>query len=110
MLSADVIREVRRMLDEDEMSQRAVAVRLKVSRGTVWAVANGRRGIRLGELHLPSQKIHASQHLPERCPGCGGFVFMPCRLCAARAFAERREMLATINFPPRKPQPPQQAA
>jgi hypothetical protein len=110
MLSAAVIREVIRLLDEEELSQRAIALRLDVSRGTVWAVAQGRRGLDFGDQRPRAAKRNASRHLPARCPGCGGFVFLPCRLCTTRAFARRRVLLTTLDGTPAGSASPRRAA
>jgi hypothetical protein len=107
MLSADVIREVRRLLDEDELSQRAIAARLNISRGVVNAVAHRRR-----DEHGPRSRWANPQPAgayPDRCPTCGGLVFMPCRLCTTRAFAERQRLLLMPTHP-QEPPPPRRAA
>ena len=83
------VREIRRLLDEGDLSQRDVAVRLGVSRGTVWRIASGRRGLHGGGEVIQFVKKEATQSLPTRCPGCGGKVYLPCRLCRTRAFARR---------------------
>jgi hypothetical protein len=110
MLSAAVIQEVRRLLDEEELSQRAIAARLNVSRGTVWAVVHRQRGLHVCDMSTHARKQHASQRLPERCSTCGGFVFMPCRLCSTRAFTQRRHFLATFDDAPQTPPSPRRAA
>ncbi|NOY40868.1 MAG: hypothetical protein GXP26_03390 [Planctomycetes bacterium] len=96
MLSLALIEEVQRHLDEGRLSQRKIAWKLRVSRGTVGAIANGNRGIygrepECGELRLPDMEMPA-----ERCFTCGGMVHKPCLLCLARAFRRRRKLLAEI--------------
>ncbi len=85
MLHVDVIREIRRLLNDEDMSQRTIAARLGVSRGVVGQIASGCRGLygrdRLGRWTIR----HSPNSIPERCPGCGGQVYMPCRLCTIRA-------------------------
>jgi hypothetical protein len=85
MLSTAAIDEVRRMLREGRLSQRGIASKTGVSRGTVNAIALGKR------LDRPARKITSDDGflppsgLPVRCPGCGGKVQMPCLLCYVRS-------------------------
>jgi hypothetical protein len=83
MIAASVVEEIRELLHEGELSQRKIARRMEVSRGTVLAIACGRRpnydDRRRRENYLPNPS-----GLPRRCPGCGGMVQMPCLLCYVR--------------------------
>ena len=45
MLPLATVQEIRRLLDEGQLSQRKIAAQLGVSRGTVGAIASGRRGM-----------------------------------------------------------------
>jgi len=67
-----------------------------VSRGTVSAIATGRRG---EEVRRQSNDDYAALGQPtgpvERCPGCGGMVEMPCRLCRAQSVAARSPAVVT---------------
>jgi len=74
-----VIAEAKRLLAAG-LSQRAIARRLGISRGTVGAIATGRR---------PDYESLKGDNEPEkvRCTGCGGMVAMPCRACRVRAAA-----------------------
>lgn len=89
MLALEKVLEVKRLLDEGNLSRRAIAAQTGASRGTVNAIANGERG-----LHGRRQEDLEDDGLPrlstvaERCPGCGGLVFMPCVLCEARLYTE----------------------
>ena len=84
MIAPAVIAEVRRLLAEDKLSQRKISRVTGVSRGTVSAIAAGRRpdypprAPQDGEEPAPSGRA-------ARCPRCGSMVFLPCRLCRARA-------------------------
>jgi hypothetical protein len=103
MYTLAVVDEIRRLLDQGELSQRAIARRLGVSRKVVAAVAAGRR--RSSEPVAPQPpKLVATEVLPVRCRGCGGLVYPPCRLCRAR---QRREFLRNLRKlstpPPRRP-------
>ena len=43
MIASDIVKEIRQMLAEGSLSQRAIAERMGVSRGTVCAIAHGKR-------------------------------------------------------------------
>ncbi len=83
-------REIRRLLDEGKLSQRKIALLMGVSRGTVSAIASGKRPDyeeiwrkRNGGFVPPS-----GPHV--RCRGCGGKARMPCLVCHVRKIAESR--------------------
>jgi hypothetical protein len=101
MLDTSVVDEVQRMLDEGTHSQRHIARLLKLSRGTVLSIANGRRP----DYELLRAKRQAEAELPEgpleRCPTCGGMAYMPCRLCLmrARAVSSPRKPPSKFTFP-----------
>jgi hypothetical protein len=88
MIAQAVVDEVRRLLLDEVLSQRKIARRLGISRGTVGAIAQGRRSDYsrsdecIGLLAPPGP--------PRRCPGCGGLVQMPCLLCHIRAMKAAR--------------------
>jgi hypothetical protein len=89
MLAVSVVEQIQGLLDEGTLSQRQIAERLGVSRGSVTTIALGRRRNR------PARPSAADFILPSgtpmRCPGCGGMVQMPCLLCSVRAAKERRK-------------------
>ncbi len=90
MLEMAVVREIRDLLATGELSQRKIARRIGVSRGTVNAIAQGKRpddGARHGG---SADELFRPQGLPERCPGCGGMVLMPCLACHVRTIRDRR--------------------
>lgn len=85
MIAFDVIREVKRLLAERELSQRAIALRTGISRGTVHNVATGKRP----DYEARAEALAAANPPPPdelavRCAGCGGLVHLPCRACATR--------------------------
>ena len=92
MIAEKVVAEIRRLLRSGSVSQRAIARRVGVSRGTVGAIALGRRGDRetFSREDDDSPADYAPAGPPRRCPGCGGLVFMPCLLCRLRATSPRR--------------------
>jgi len=91
MIAPRVIEQIQALLRQGELSQRRIARQLGVSRGTVQAVATGRR-----EPRRVAGTNHTAESLPfragplERCPGCGGMVYMPCLACHVRSIRERR--------------------
>jgi hypothetical protein len=85
MIATTVVDEIQRMLREGHLSQRTIAVRIGVSRGTVNAIALGKH------VRNPVRRPRGEEEgfipptgLPVRCPGCGGKVQMPCLLCYIR--------------------------
>ncbi len=77
-----MVDQVRQLLAEGKISQRKIARQLSISRGTVGAIASGKREDHVGKPPEESYRL-----LPAvRCPGCGGNVHPPCRLCRVRAF------------------------
>jgi len=100
MLSADRIQEVRQLLAQPELSQRTIARMTGVSRATIGAVASGRRPDYQPRVRA-DEEDDRPQGPPERCRGCGGLVFMPCRLCKVRAIkaADRELALKARNNP-----------
>jgi hypothetical protein len=87
MIAENMITEVRRLLAEKSLSQREIAKRTGVSRGTVSAVASGKR--RNGPRPLRSSDecggFRPPTGMPTRCRGCGALTQMPCLACYIRA-------------------------
>jgi transcriptional regulator with XRE-family HTH domain len=83
MLAPRTIDEIRRLILSGNLSQRKIARRLGVSRGTVNAVALGKRP-RPHDRRL-ERPLAAPLGPVVRCPGCGGLVHSPCLLCRVRA-------------------------
>ncbi len=82
MLTIEQVGEVKRLLDEGRLSRRGIARAVGVSRGTVDKIANGKRGL-VGT--PPAEGLLERSAIAQRCPGCGGRVFMPCVYCEAVA-------------------------
>ena len=84
MIAPEIIGKIRKLLKESGHSQRKIAKETGVSRGTVNAIALGRRRdreprqSREGDGFTPPSGVHS------RCPTCGGLVQMPCLLCQLR--------------------------
>lgn len=85
MIAPSVVQEVRRLLAEGELSQRRIARMTGISRGTVGAIAAGRRPDYQSLRCAADDEFPQPTGPPQRCPGCGGMVYMPCRLCRTRA-------------------------
>ena len=90
MIAQVVVDEIQSLLDEGELSQRRIARRLGVSRGTVHAIANGKRPDYCTLRH-DTDGFLPPVGPPRRCPSCGGMVLMPCLLCHVRSRAGGRE-------------------
>jgi len=93
MLSLSIVEEIDRLLREGTLSQRKIAARLGVSRGTVGAISKGRRGIYGKEPQADDAGPLVPQGPPERCPRCGFTVYMPCLICRTRDYRTRRAAL-----------------
>ncbi len=90
MLPLTTIKQIHLHLEQGELSQRQIAEMLGVSRGTVHAIASGRRGL-YGTAADANEVGLAFKGTAVRCPGCGAHVFMPCLLCRAREVREPHE-------------------
>jgi transcriptional regulator with XRE-family HTH domain len=93
MLQKTLIDEIDRLVKAGWLSQRQIAQRLGVSRGTVSAIASGRRGLYGAETAAPLRH-HASSE-PARCTACGYRVFLPCQICRAREEKEKKSNCGT---------------
>ena len=107
MLAPSMVKEICRLLAEGNFSQRQIARLTGVSRGTIGAIASGKRP----DYELRSRTEDEFERLagpPRRCPTCGGMVYMPCRLCALRkqlaSKKKKRRQLDPLPNPP--PDPP----
>ncbi len=98
MLPLVVVEKVRRMLDERKMSHRKIADKLGISRGTVGAIASGRRGVYGREPGQKSPTLCCLELPPERCSGCGATVYLPCVLCSVRKYQARQNRIQSISM------------
>ena len=78
MLAQGVVDQVRSLLAEGALSQREIARRLRISRGSVGAIARGTRPDYTNDFTYPSGPAR-------RCPECGVKVQMPCLACQLEA-------------------------
>jgi len=85
MIAPAMIDSIRELLAAGQLSQRKIARRLGVSRGTVAGVAAGRRP---DYEAIRRKREESRQPIPlgplGRCATCGGLVYQPCRLCELR--------------------------
>ncbi len=100
MIAPSVANQIKRLLSEGRYSQRKIARMTGVSRGTVGAIATGKRPDYEALARQRQTELEEPTGPPQRCPGCGGFVYMPCRVCRVRKLvAESR-----IARPPFRPE------
>ena len=95
MLAPAVVVEIQRLLAEHQLSQRAIARQLGVSRGIIQLVAQGKRRVQAARPEQPSLASRRSGPL-QRCPGCGGRVHLPCLVCRLRAAARAQPRLSPM--------------
>lgn len=86
MLDDRVIHEIEKLLATGRYSQREVARRVGASRGSVNAVAKGRRKVRPP---VVKEEDFKQSGPVVRCPECGGRTRMPCRVCGTRRLMRR---------------------
>ena len=78
MIPESTVKVIQGLLREG-IPHRKIATWTRVSRGTVSAIAQGRRKCRRGR---PEDLINeAGTGLFVRCPSCGGLTKMPCMVC-----------------------------
>lgn len=86
MLPLSKVLEVQRLLEQGDLSCRAISRQTGVGRGTVNAIANGQRGLHGADSEDEPEDPYEPYRsaIAERCPECGGMVYAPCVLCGAR--------------------------
>ena len=97
MLALSTVLEIDRLLQQGTLSQRQIAARLGVSRGTVGAIASGRRGLVGTEPPAHGALTAASRARPERCLRCGHRVRMPCLVCSTRHYQTVQKRTPTAS-------------
>lgn len=95
MLPITLVNEIDRLLQEGKLSQRKIAFRLGVSRGTISAIASGRRAL-YGREPFETHSPLVPTSPPARCPRCGYRVYLPCRVCIARQLKQRQIILRLL--------------
>jgi hypothetical protein len=97
MLPTSLVQEIDRMLKEGELSHRQIALRLNVSRGTISAIACGRRGLH-GKDPVENRRFRTPTSAPKRCPCCGYRVYLPCLICRTRMVRESRRQASATDL------------
>lgn len=85
MLEKAQIDWIVQLLAAGNLSHRRIARLTGISRGTVSAIANGKRAV--DRVRQTPVEPCFTPGPPARCRGCGGMVYMPCLLCRVRAAA-----------------------
>ena len=85
MIASEKVEQIERLLREGRLSQREIAQRTGISRGSVNAIALGRRLVESDRCRPSSHAFTPPQGNPARCPSCGGMVQMPCLACYVRS-------------------------
>lgn len=99
MIAPELVQHVERLLAEGRLSQRKIAKLTGLSRGTVGAIATGRRpDYEALRRRRQEQEPPERTGPPQRCPGCGALVLMPCLACELKSDAR--------GAPKRRPGPP----
>lgn len=101
MIAPAVIAKVRNLLAKGTLSQRQIAGMTGVSRGTVNAIVNGKRRDPQPPRESLGIEIERPSGPPQRCPGCGGLVYMPCMLCHVRKVVAEGRVAKSPNRPER---------
>lgn len=97
MIAPTKIKEVQILIAQGEFSQRKIARMTGVSRATIGAIAAGKRPDYEERQRLRQLEAAEEPAGPvERCPGCGGLVHMPCRLCRVRRIKAQEQ--AALQF------------
>jgi hypothetical protein len=97
MIPPVLVAEVRRLLAQPGLSQRKVAQITGVSRASVGAIAAGRRPEYPDRCNPDDCEDEIPRGPAERCPTCGGMVYMPCQLCRVREIKSQEREKARMR-------------
>ena len=87
MLSRAMVDKIKQMLEQGNLSNREIARKLGVSRGTVDSISSGARRDHCREDTVASNEPPNEEGL---CDGCGHVVPLPCVYCAAEAYGRQQ--------------------
>jgi transcriptional regulator with XRE-family HTH domain len=96
MIASPKIQQVQRLLIEGNLSQRKIAAIVGIGRATVSQIAKGKR-TSYEDYERPRIEALEAVGPLARCPGCGGMVYTPCRLCRVRELKAHEEALARAH-------------
>lgn len=97
MLDRRLVEAIIQLLQEGQLSQRKIAARLGVSRGTVHAVARGKRHANGTSRTAAYEGFVVPEGPVRRCPDCGGRVMMPCLACWLRKL-EKTDKVRIVGY------------
>ena len=97
MIKNEIIKQINKLIKQGELSQRQIAKNLGVSRGTVQAVAHGKRTELLPTAMKSAAKWVVPTGQPKRCTHCGGCVKMPCLACQLFAMQKVSDFIPTAQ-------------
>ena len=97
MIEPQLVERIEQLLAEDKLSHRKIARITGVSRGTIGAIASGRRRIRPKPMRFWEDDALVPDTPPERCPQCGSMVYMPCLACRTRKEMEKSPNLRALT-------------
>ncbi len=106
MLATSQVNEIRRLLETGNYSQRKIARMTGVSRGSIGAIAGGRRPDYENRLK-EDDETGQPQGPPGRCETCGALVYPPCRLCTLRRQLALKRQIPPLPGPLVESQPPE---
>jgi transcriptional regulator with XRE-family HTH domain len=90
MIRSSVVEEIQCLLRAGRLSQRKIARRVGVSRGTVGAIAQQRRPDYEARRRQQEAEFESPAGPAIRCPDCGAMTQMPCLACRVRALLEKQ--------------------
>jgi hypothetical protein len=86
MISVALEKRVRSLLAEGTLSQRSIARLTGLSRSSIGGIARGNRRAFIAAGVDDGVKFFSTSQSPQRCPECGGLVYMPCHACRIRGY------------------------
>lgn len=89
MIAPEKFEEIRALLAEGKLSQRAIARRVGVSRNTVAAIARNKRPCYRKAMEQAAQEGQTARRRKGRCPICRSLVVLPCLACLVRHLVAR---------------------
>ena len=96
MISVALEKRVRSLLAEGKLSQRSIARITGLSRSSISAIARGSRRAFIAAGVDDGVKFFSTSQSPQRCPDCGGLVYLPCHACRIRGYV----LLSPNRTPP----------